>query len=241
MAQPAMIPLPPVEEQGRDANGDPVGVDRRLYMQLLAFRGRVAETTLVRAIEVAAIEAVLYRNLYDPLGFGLLTMNEDPAFFVGPLRTWLQSSVFAEMEYVPRYGMFGRSYTLGHETNPEEALLRRPRERALNPDWPWAVWYPLRRRGSFEALSADDQRSMLGEHGRLGMAFGKEGYGVDIRLACYGLDTDDNDFLIGLVGPSLHRLSLIVQAMRKTRHTSEFLENLGPFFVGQVAYRSSAR
>ncbi len=126
MAEPTSIPVPPPGERGRDRDGNQVEVDRRLYMQLLVFRGRLDEERL-------------------------------------------------------RYA---------------------------------------------------------GEHGRLGAAFGKHGYGVDIRLACQGIDRDDNDFLLGLVGPSLHRLSLIVQTMRKTRHTAEFLERLGPFFVGKVLHRS---
>ena len=39
------------------------------------------------------------------------------------------------------------------------------------------------------------------EHGGIGMAFGRAGLGYDIRLACHGLDRDDNDFVVGLLGP----------------------------------------
>jgi hypothetical protein len=60
--------------------------------------------------------------------------------------------------------------------------------------WPWAIWYPLRRAGSFEQLSAQEQRTILMEHGGIGHAYGRAGYGTDIRLACYGLDQNDNDF-----------------------------------------------
>jgi chlorite dismutase len=31
----------------------------------------------------------------------------------------------------------------------------------------------------------------------------------------------------------------VVQSMRKTRQTSEFIEQMGPFFVGHVARRVS--
>ena len=86
-------------------------------------------------------------------------------------------------------------------------------------------------------LPEEEQREILAEHGHLGMAFGRAGFGVDIRLASFGIDTEDNDFLIGLVGPSLHRLSLIVQTMRKTEHTARYLERLGPFFVGHTLER----
>ena len=50
------------------------------------------------------------------------------------------------------------------------------------------VWYPLRRAGTFERLTADEQRIILLEHGGIGRAFGKAGLGHDIRLACFGLD-----------------------------------------------------
>ena len=67
----------------------------------------------------------------------------------------------------------------------------------------------------------------------------RAGLGYDIRLACHGLDRDDNDFVVGLLGPELHPLSIIVQRMRKTKQTSLHLERLGPFFVGRVAWQSS--
>jgi len=43
--------------------------------------------------------------------------------------------------------------------------------------------------------------------------------------------------VIGLVGRDLHPLSHLVQAMRKTRQTSEFIAKMGPFFVGYAQYR----
>ena len=58
-----------------------------------------------------------------------------------------------------------------------------------------------------------------------------------MRLACHGLDANDNDFVIGLLGHSLHPLSHVVQHMRKTVQTSQYIEKMGPFFVGRVAHR----
>ena len=49
---------------------------------------------------------------------------------------------------------------------------------------------------------------------------------------------DDNEFVIGLVGAELHPLSHLVQSMRKTRQTSEFIAQMGPFFVGHVLARN---
>jgi hypothetical protein len=44
--------------------------------------------------------------------------------------------------------------------------------------------------------------------------------------------------VIGLVGPELLPLSMIVQRMRKTKQTSLHLERLGPFFVGKVVWQA---
>ena len=133
--------------------------------------------------------------------------------------------------------MLGRTYAQGYETDLEEALITRPRGRVFDPALRWAVWYPLRRAGTFERLSAEEQRTILMEHGGIGKAFGKAGLGHDIRLACHGLDENDNDFVIGLLGPQLFPLSAIVQRMRKTRQTSLHIEKMGPFFVGKVAWQ----
>ncbi len=102
---------------------------------------------------------------------------------------------------------------------------------------PWAIWYPLRRAGSFEQLTAQEQRVILMEHGGIGHAFGRAGLGTDIRLACHGLGKKDNDFVVGLLGRDLHPLSVIVQRMRKTKQTSLHLDRLGPFFVGKAVWQ----
>ena len=71
------------------------------------------------------------------------------------------------------------------------------------------------------------------------MAYGAQDIAHDIRLACHGIDAEDNEFVIGLVGKELHPLSHLVQTMRKTRQTSEFITQMGPFFVGHAAQRSA--
>jgi chlorite dismutase len=96
----------------------------------------------------------------------------------------------------------------------------------------------LRRVGSFARLSPADQSAILREHAALGRAYGDADLAHDIRLACHGLDAHDNDFVIGLVGRELHPLSHLVQAMRRTAQTSEYIQTLGPFFIGHVLWRS---
>ena len=82
---------------------------------------------------------------------------------------------------------------------------------------------------------------MIREHSVLGRAYGDADLAHDVRLACHGLDVRDNDFVIGLIGKELHPLSHLVQTMRKTAQTSQYLQTLGPFFIGHVVWQSAAR
>jgi chlorite dismutase len=229
-----------VAEHGRTADGETTSLDRRLFIQLHAFGSAPDTAALASALDAAAVEGVLYEDVNDPTGVALLTLSEDPEAFVGDARSFLRSAPFASLERKPELTMLGRTYAIGHEQDLEDALVSRPRRRVLDPDLRWAIWYPLRRSGSFEQLSRKEQNQILMEHGGVGMSFGRAGLGYDIRLACHGLDKADNDFVIGLLGPELHPLSIIVQRMRKTRQTSLHLERLGPFFVGRVAWQSRA-
>jgi hypothetical protein len=95
---------------------------------------------------------------------------------------------------------------MGYEDDLEHVLIKRPIERVTDPSLPWAVWYPVRRSGAFEQLSPDEQRTILMEHGGIGRAYGKADLAYDIRLACFGLDKNDNDFVIGLLGHELYPL-----------------------------------
>ena len=227
-----------VAEHGRTAEGEATSLDRRLFMQLQAFGSAGDTERLVSSLEVAGVEGVLYEDVNDPRGVALLTLSETPDTFVSELRGFLQSGPFAELEPKPDLTMLGRTYAIGYEQDLDETLVERPRGRVLDPELRWAIWYPLRRAGSFEQLSRKEQNAILMEHGGIGMSFGRAGLGYDIRLACHGLDRADNDFVVGLLGPELHPLSIIVQRMRKTRQTSLHLERLGPFFVGRKAWSS---
>lgn len=227
-----------VLEHGRTAAGEETAFDRRLFMQFLAFGNCPDAAALILALQEASIPGVLYEDINDPRGVGFLTFSEDPDFFIDTLRPFLNSGPFGHLHPKPEFTMFGRTYAIGYETDLQRALIERPSQRVTDPQLRWAIWYPLRRAGSFEQLSAADQRTILMEHGGIGRAFGKAGHGYDIRLACYGLDKEDNDFVVGLVGPELHPLSVIVQRMRKTKQTSLHLERLGPFFIGRVLWQS---
>lgn len=237
-----MNETPPLDlsEKGRK-NGQPISLDRRLFMQFLAF-GECNDTeSLSTALADAGIDAVLYADINDAHGIGLLTFSEKPDFFIDTLRPLLTSVPFANLIPKPELTMMGRTYTIGYEPDLEDALLNKPRTKVLNPDLRWVIWYPLRRSGSFEDLPAEEQRDALKEHGGIGMAFGRAGLATDIRLACHGLDKHDNDFVIGLLGRELFPLSTVVQTMRKTIQTKRHLDSLGPFFVGKVLWQSKIK
>lgn len=225
----------------RERGGNQQASDRRLWMQLQVFGACVDPKPLVRVLEASRLEAVLYRDVNEPRGVAVLGLSEDPSFFANGWRDVLNSEPFLGVTRRPELTMFGRTYSSGYEPDLEDWLLRRPRRTVLNPTWPWGIWYPLRRTGAFARLTPKEQGEIIREHGTLGHAYGDADLAHDVRLACHGVDRDDNDFVIGLVGRELHPLSHLVQAMRKTVQTSQYLERLGPFFVGLALWQSPQR
>ncbi len=245
------LPTIDVSEYGGKREGVRQAMNRRLFMQLLVVDGPpglvgsasgasagddLAKRVLDGCLR-ARVPAVVYVDVMSPRGVGLLTWSEDPAHFVRAVRPLFADGALSHAVVRPGYAMLGRTYATGHEPDLEWSLLRRPIENATHESYRWHVWYPLRRTGAFSGLEPSEQGQILREHATIGMAYGAQELAHDIRLACHGLDPADNEFVIGLVGAELHPLSHLVQAMRKTRQTSEFIEKMGPFFVGHVAGR----
>ncbi len=225
-----------IDVQERGARGQ--ASSRRLWVQLQVFGGCADAKMLAHALEARGVEGALYQDVNDPRGVGVLALAEDPAFFVGGLRELLGSEPFAGLAHRAALTMLGRTYASGFEQDVEDWLLARPRRTVLNAAWPWGIWYPLRRNGAFARLTPQEQGTIIREHSVLGRAYGDADLAHDVRLACHGVDTNDNDFVIGLVGRDLHPLSHLVQAMRKTAQTAEYLQTLGPFFVGHALWQS---
>ena len=234
----ARLEPPDISEKGGLKGGEPQRSDERLFMQLLAFTNCTDTNAVTSQLADLGFESVVYQDLNDPRGIALLTMSSDPNVFIDAVRPAVNSGALAGLTLRPELTMFGRTYALGYEPDLRSVLLERPRNTVLNPAWPWGVWYPLRRNGKFTQLSAEEQRVILAEHGEIGMRFGAADYVHDVRLACHGLDRDDNDFVIGLLGKDLYPLSAIVQVMRKTQQTSLYLDRLGPFFVGRAVWQT---
>jgi chlorite dismutase len=226
------LPTIDVNEYGGKRDGVRQQMNRRLFMQLLVLEESAG--VLLEKMRSEHIPAVVYADIADPKSSGLLTWSEDPVHFA----TRVRSAVTGRVR--DGWTMLGRTYATGYEPDLEHWLLQRPIDNVMDEKSPWHVWYPLRRSGAFARLPEQEQSSILREHAQIGLAYGQAGLAHDVRLACHGLDVKDNEFVIGLVGAELHPLSHLVQAMRKTRQTSEFIVQMGPFFVGHVAGRSSA-
>jgi len=233
------------EYGGKGKDGERQAMNRRLFMQLLVFRvpsgtnaAQVADGTAALLRE-HHVPGVVYADTNDPQSLGLLTWSDDPAHFVAKVRPLFGTATLSPMSIRPELTMFGRTYSIGYEPDLEFVLLGRSVRNALDEKLPWHVWYPLRRNGAFARLDPKEQSAILREHAVIGHAYGSQELGHDIRLACHGLDANDNEFVIGLVGKELHPLSHLVQTMRSTRQTSEFISKMGPFFVGYVLHRVS--
>lgn len=231
-----------VNERGSDKTGSPITMNRRLFMQLLAFEHEDPATlvpALGGALREQGVPSVVYEDLHHPRGLALLTFSEEPLDFVSRVRPLVGSAGFRGLRPRPELSMVGRTYSTGFEQDLEYWLLTRPRDTVLNEAWPWAIWYPLRRVGPFERLDPRERGQIMREHGSVGRSYGAQDLAHDVRLACHGLDQADNDFVIGLIGKELHPLSHVVQAMRQTRQTAEFMEKMGPFFVGRAVFRNA--
>ncbi|MFQ5441440.1 MAG: chlorite dismutase family protein [Thermodesulfobacteriota bacterium] len=229
-----------ISEKGAEREGVRQTLDRRLFMQLIVFGGCGDFSPQIKRLKESGLQAVLYADVNDPGGIALLTMSEDPGFFTSTLREVLNKEEFSGLKQKHRYTMLGRTYALGHEEDLADWLITRSPRVVTNKAWPWAVWYPLKRSGAFYKLPPREQGMILREHGIIGRAFGKADLGHDIRLASFGLDKSDNDFVIGLIGKDLYPLSALVQTMRKTVQTSTYIEKMGPFFVGRAVWQSGA-
>ena len=229
---------PEIREIGAPINGELQYSTRRLFLQLQVFTGCSQPHELIEPLKTSDLEAVLYHDLNDPKGIGVLFMTEDADTLVTETRRILTSEPFGALHSKPEFTMVGRTYASGREPDLEDWLLVKPRRNTLNPELSWAIWYPLRRKPEFYRLPKQDQGKILMEHAMIGRTYVEAGYAHDIRLACFGLDAHDNDFVIGLMGTTLHPLSHLVGEMRKSQQTAQYLASLGPFFVGKVCWQS---
>ncbi len=232
-----------LRERGAPIDGEPQRLGRRLFFLLQVFDVAATDSptsalsALSEHLEQRRIESVLYADVHSPRGFGLLTWSEDPEHFVRAVRPLLDHGPLHSVQPRDGWSMLGRTYSSGYERDLEHWLLERPRDTVLHDEWGWAIWYPLKRKGAFNRLDPKEQGAILREHGTIGRRYGTQDLAHDVRLACQGLDPNDNDFVIGLVGKDLFPLSHVVQSMRRTDQTANWMEQMGPFFVGRKVWQ----
>jgi chlorite dismutase len=182
--------------------------------------------------------AVISEDVNDPTGIAVLGMSEDPTDFVSKIRPAFAENDVAGLKLRHDMTMLGRTYSSGFEPDLEYWLLRRPRETVFNEEWPWAVWYPLRRSGAFEKLEPREKGGIMREHAVIGKSYGEANLAHDVRLACHGLDANDNEFVIGLVAGCIRFRTWADHAERGRPPSSS---SDGTVFVGRVAWRSKER
>ncbi len=229
---------PDILEHGAPVRGESQTLDTRLFVQLQVFTECLDPGAAVEAVKRSGLLAAVYANLNDARGIGIVAMDEDPAMFAESFRALLTAPPFDTLTPLPDFTMLGRTYAQGREADLKDFLLNKVPRNVLNANCSWAVWYPLRRIGAYNRLSRADQGKIMMEHGMLGRRYGEAGFAADVRLECHGIDRDDNEFVIGLIGAELLPLSKLVKDMRRTRQTAEFIQAMGPFFVGKTIYQA---
>jgi chlorite dismutase len=192
------------------------------------------------ALQRRGAPGVLYQDLLCPGGMAALSWSEQPGDLLDGLGAAVAEVGHLGLRRRTQMTMLGRTYSSGFEPDLKDWLIDRPIRTVLNSDWPWAIWYPLRRHGAFERMQPKEKGTILREHAAIGQAYGAQDLAHDVRLACHGLDAQDNEFVIGLMGRELYPLSHVVQTMRSTRQTSEYISQMGPFFVGRAVWQRGA-
>ena len=81
-------------EKGRTQEGREISLDRRLYMQFLAFGEAKEPHQIIEALDESDIPGVLYKDLNDPYGLGLLSFSESPDDFLTKVHSLLRNHPF---------------------------------------------------------------------------------------------------------------------------------------------------
>lgn len=145
----------------RERGGGDAASDRRLFVQFHAWTDCYDSAALAEALLLADVQGALYEDLSDPVGVGVVTFSETPGDFVGAIRRALCADPFVRLTPRREYTMFGRTYAIGYERDLDDVLIHRPISRMLDPELPYCIWYPLRRKAAFNRLPDERRKSML--------------------------------------------------------------------------------
>src|SRR3990172_10335823 len=90
-----------ISEKGRSQDGSVISLNRRLYMQFLAFGAAQDAAHYASVLAGAGVQGVLYQDLNDPNGLGLLTFGENPEDFLVRVRPLLKTQPFSGLQLKP--------------------------------------------------------------------------------------------------------------------------------------------
>ena len=117
------IPAPAIHEVGAPKEGVPQTSDRRLFMQLHIFQQCEDPNSVAKALEQSGLESVLYLDVNNPKGIGILAMSENPDRFVKdpllrPARALLQGQAAPSSHTTAAAGQRRRNSTArAHHTD----------------------------------------------------------------------------------------------------------------------------
>ena len=118
--------VPDLLERGGPVRGEPQALNSRLFIQLQVFTGCFDTAPVVDSVRDSGLEVVVYANLNDARGIGILVMAEDPLVFSEAARSMFLSLPFRNLTPLPNFTMFGRTYATGREPDSHGRSRSRP-------------------------------------------------------------------------------------------------------------------
>jgi hypothetical protein len=199
--------------------------DTPLFLQLLVFTDCVDYKPLSLQLDRLPIDCLLFKDLRDPQGIGLLAFSDDPEHIASDLRDMLSSRLFRA--FMLRHELTMTARTFGDIARAREELEAATRNR----EWPWAIWHPIK---GTAALAALDEKLHAAAFGRMVdvTGLGPSDFGR-VLLKGHGLDGHGNDFVQGFFGRHLHQLSAIIESTQRSPLHGELVSASGPYFVGR--------
>jgi len=190
---------------------------------------RAMVSALSRRLREKRIDGVIYGDANDHRGIGLLTWAKDPADILENVHALLGGKRFSALTPRPGWVMFGR--VSGDSVDATVDTL-------LRSDQRWGVWYPVRNKPEWGSLDETARGAAQREHGKVAKKFTSADKVSYVRLSCHGIDPEDNDHIFGLTAASLTDISLLQEAMRGTSQIANYVEKMGPVFVGRKVWQN---
>ena len=116
---------PDLREHGAPVRGVAQTSTRRLFVQLHVFTECPPPNGIIAEVRRSGLDAVVYADLNDPRGIGVLLMSEDPALFAEEGRELLSNMPFRSLTPRPEMTMIGRTYSSGRKPTSRTSCCAR--------------------------------------------------------------------------------------------------------------------